>query len=129
MRITQSQLDMMNAGNEPTKVKRNKYNAKKETSGGVKYDSGREAGRGRELELQEHCGIISGLKKQVSFILQDRFTYEGEKIRQIKYIADFQYSKNGKIITEDSKGFRNSVYKIKRKMLLKRYPDINFIET
>ena len=129
MRIDQLTLDVLNAGQKPVKSKPNKYHAVKETSGGKKYDSGREAERGRELSLQEYCGFISGLKTQVTFILQDGFEYKGEKIRPIKYIADFQYKKDGKIITEDSKGVRTKVFLIKRKMLLKRYPDINFLET
>ena len=129
MRIDQLTLDVLNAGREPVKPKPNKYHAVKEISGGKKYDSGREAERGRELESQQMCEIISELKTQVPFILQDGFIYQGEKIRPIIYIADYQYKKGGKVITEDSKGVRNPVFLIKRKMLLKRYPGINFLET
>ena len=109
--------------------KKNKYNAKKEITGGIKFDSSGEAGRYRELKLQEHCGVISDLKIQVEYILQDAFEYKGRTIRKISYLADFEYKKNGITITEDFKGCKTAMFKLKKKILLKRYPDINFIET
>ena len=109
--------------------KKNKFNAKKETTGGKTFDSGREAKRYRELKLQQHCGVISDLNTQVWIQLLDDFKYQGKKIKGIRYKADFVYIKNGKEITEDSKGYRTKEYKLKKKMLLNRYPDINFLET
>jgi len=46
-------------------------------------------------------------------------------------VADFQYFDvpTSKIIVEDVKGMKTEVYKIKKKLLLWRYPDINFIES
>jgi len=132
MRIDQLTLDVLNAGREPVKPKPNKYHAVKEMSGGKTYDSGREAERGRELEAQQMCGIISDLKEQPKkFMLQEGFRHKSWpiKIQAITYTPDFSYIKDGKLIYEDSKGVRTPGYVLRRKMLLKRYPDINFLET
>ena len=127
--INKLELDCLKAGKTIKPKKKNKYNAVKETTGGIRFDSSREAKRYCKLKIQEHCGFISDLKTQVEYILLDAFEYKGEKIRKLSYFADFEYKKDGVIITEDSKGFKTQVYKLKRKMLLSRYPDINFIET
>ena len=38
--------------------------------------------------------------------------------RQCVYIADFVYTKDNKLIVEDTKGFRTPEYRIKRKLML-----------
>jgi hypothetical protein len=129
MRLTKSEAAMLMAGQEPEKPKKNKYGAKKIEIDGHKFDSQAEGRRYAELKLQQHCGIISDLELQPVFILQSKFKYDGKVERSIKYVADFQYEKDGKTIIEDTKGKRTAVYKIKRKMLLFHYPDINFVET
>lgn len=62
--------------------------------------------------------------------MQEPFTaYDGEKIRAIKYVADFVYEdKDGRTIVEDAKGMRTDVYKIKRKIMLYKYKNIIFKE-
>ena len=74
-------------------------------------------------------GGISELKEQVRFVLQDSFKINGKTERAIVYIADFTYILNGALMVEDVKGFKTEVYKIKRKLLLFKYPDIIFLET
>lgn len=127
MRISKEDLDFL-IGKED-KPKKNKFNAKPVIIDGIRFHSGREGGRYLELKMQEHTEFISNLKLQVEYVLLDPFEYEGKKIKGISYFADFEYLKDGKLITEDSKGFRNPHYKDKKKMLLSRYPLINFIET
>jgi hypothetical protein len=56
-------------------------------------------------------------------VLQNKFKWEGKVIREIKYIADFMYIEDGKVIVEDSKGFRDKVFIFKKKMLLKYFVD------
>lgn len=102
-----------------------KYRNKK-TNG---YDSAKESYRAGKLKLLERAGEITDLQEQVTFILQDKFKRDGKAERAITYIADFVYIQDGKKIVEDVKGFKTDVYKIKRKMLLFRYPDIVFLET
>jgi len=102
-----------------------KYRNKK--SGG--FDSKKEHKRAIELKLMARGGIITALQEQVTFELQPAFKCNGKTERAIKYIADFTYIKGTQKIVEDVKGFKTDVYKIKRKMLLLKYPEITFIET
>lgn len=60
--------------------------------------------------------------------MQEKFERNGEKHRAVKYIADFQYVKEGRMIVEDFKGFQTDVSKLKVKWLLgsERYKDVDF---
>jgi len=109
-------------------LKKHKYNAKKVIVDGIKFDSGKEAERYLELKLLEKKGIISNLILQPKFLLQESFEYKGKKERAIFYIADFEYIQNGKRIVEDVKGVKTDVYKLKRKLFLKKYPRVEFRE-
>lgn len=108
---------------------RSKYRNVKKIINGIKFDSKKEAQRYLILQANEINGHISNLELQPEFILQDKFKYLGKTIRAIKYKADFKYIENGIEIVEDVKGMKTSVYKLKKKLLLYKYPDINFIET
>lgn len=109
--------------------KKHKYHAKQVVIDGIFFPSTKEGRRYRELKLQERCGVISELKLQPKFTLQDAFEHKGKKIRAIEYRADFQYIKNGELIIEDCKGVKTPEYKLKTKMFLKRYPDMDILET
>lgn len=100
-----------------------KYNAKKANVDGHKFDSKREAERYRELKLLERGKEIRNLVLQPRFLLQDKFKDRtGKTHRKIEYVADFLYiNKDGKAIVEDVKGVLTDVYKIKKKMFLKKY--------
>jgi len=108
--------------------KKHKYNAKKFEVDGVVFDSHKEARRYQELKLLQRAGKISGLTLQPELVLQDGFERDGKKYRAIKYVADFQYVQDGKVVVEDTKGYKTKEYLIKRKMFLKNYPDIEFRE-
>lgn len=105
----------------------NKYHAKKTWMKGRVYDSKKEANRAFELEMLAKYGKIQNLQKQVPFVLQEGYVNkQGKKIRPITYIADFTYECDGKLIVEDTKGMETDVFKIKRKILEYKYPDIEF---
>lgn len=105
----------------------NKYHAKKTWMKGKVYDSKKEANRAFELEMLAKYGKIKNLQKQVPFVLQEGYVNKhGKKIRPITYIADFTYERDGVLVVEDTKGFETEVFKIKRKMLEYKYPDIEF---
>ncbi|AQW83005.1 DUF1064 domain-containing protein [Campylobacter pinnipediorum] len=94
------------------------------------YDSKKEAKRANELRLLQSAKQISELKEQVSFVLQESFRVPSDKtkngyetVRDIKYIADFTYFKNGVMFIEDVKGFKTTEYKLKAKMLKKLIAD------
>ena len=102
----------------------NKYKNKKVKANGVKYDSKKEAKRGLELKLMEKAKLISNLELQKRYELQPSYTNNnGKHIRAIYYIADFVYydNKQKKYIIEDVKGYRNEVYKLKKKLFEYKY--------
>lgn len=108
----------------------NKYNAKKVEINGVQYDSRHEARDGAKLQQLASAGIISNLQRQVRFVLQEGYrNNQGKAIRPICYIADFVYERDGQKYVQDSKGVRTEVYKIKRKLFEKRYPEYIFVES
>jgi len=108
----------------------NKYNAKKTVIDGIEFDSKKEARRYAVLKAREEAGEISGLKRQVEFILipeqREPDTvgsrggiHKGKLLeKKVSYIADFVYSENGNLVVEDAKGMRLPDYVIKRKLLL-----------
>lgn len=105
------------------KLSKSKYGAIKTELDGIKFDSKGEANHYAGLKLLERAGVIQNLKLQPRFTLQDSFIYNGHKIRKIEYVADFLYIKDGQTIVEDYKGMKTQVYRLKRKMFLKRYGD------
>ena len=111
--------------------KRSKYNARKTMVDGIKFDSMKEAGRYKELKLQEKSGDISHLQLQPKFRLLDGFKHRGETIRPINYFADFSYiDAEGNEVVEDVKGKKTDVYNIKKKLFLNKFGErYVFIET
>lgn len=105
-----------------------KYGAKKITIDGITFDSLKEGNRYQELKLLQRTGVITDLELQPKFLLQDKFKYRGKTERKIEYKADFKYKENGKIVVEDVKGFKTDVYKLKRKLFLCKYNNIDFRE-
>lgn len=120
-----------------------KYKNKKIMVNGIQFDSKKEAKRYQELKLMEDAGMISRLERQVEFVLipeQREFnareiytkgpkkgSFKPGKLleRKLVYIADFVYMKDGKVIVEDVKGYRDGgayrVFVIKRKLMLYRF--------
>ena len=110
---------------------KSKYKAKKAELNGIVFDSKKEARRYRELAVLEQAGIISGLERQVRFVLipsqrepdtvgkRGRIT-KGKLIeRECVYVADFVYiDERGERVVEDTKGYRTPEYIIKRKLML-----------
>lgn len=64
--------------------------------------------------MLQRAGIIRDLQEQVKYEVIPK--QEGE--RAAHYIADFVYQENGKVIVEDSKGYRTPDYVLKRKLML-----------
>ena len=106
----------------------NKYNAEKTTVDGIRFDSKAEAERYTVLRDMERHGVISDLRLQAPIELIPACKVNGKTQRAIIYKADFVYQQNGQRIVEDVKGFETKEYKIKKKILLWRYPDIAFYE-
>lgn len=93
--------------------RRGKYNARKTEVDGFVFDSRKEAARYQELKLLERAGEITNLVMQVRYPC----VINGEAI--CSYIADFEYitTADDKLHTEDVKGFKTDVYKLKKKLV------------
>ena len=96
---------------------RNKFNAKKTVVDGITFDSTKEAKRYAKLRDMERAGKIQGLRLQVPFELVPSFECDGVKYREMRYIADFVYYRNGKQVVEDTKGVKTAEYKLKKKLM------------
>ena len=69
-------------------------------------------------------GEISDLRVQPEFTLLEAYTTpNGERVRALRYRADFSYRRNGELIVEDVKSAatRTRVYLDKRKMMQEKY--------
>lgn len=96
-----------------------KYHNRKEDG----FDSRKEKGRYKELQLLQRAGEIKELQRQVRFHLLPNQYKDGKCIlRGTDYIADFTYRlRDGTFVVEDCKGFRTAVYKLKKKMLYDKF--------
>ena len=98
-----------------------KYGNKKVTVDGITFDSKKEAKRYSELKTLEAAGKIENLELQKVFELIPAQRIDGKVVeRAVKYKADFVYEQDGKIVVEDTKGFKTKDYIIKRKIALWR---------
>ena len=96
-----------------------KFRSKKIKADGIVFDSKAEAQRYLILRAMLSAGIITDLKLQPIFILQEGFIYLGRKVRAITYRADFSYYENGVEIIEDVKGFPTETFLLKAKWFIK----------
>jgi len=93
--------------------KKTKYSNKKVVTDGNKFDSTLESKFYNLLKLH---GIEFTMKEV--FVLQSKFKYMGETIREIKIIPDFLIKKNGETVCiVDTKGMITDLSKMKFKML------------
>jgi len=105
----------------------NKYHSKITMVGDKKFHSKKEADRFVELTLMEKAKVIQDLKTQVKFPLIKKSEYG----REIKYVADFVYYQDGKMVVEDTKSpatKKNALYVIKKRLMAELY-GINIKET
>lgn len=110
------------AGEE--KKKASKYHAEKDKRGNLKFDSRKEARRYDALVLLLRRGEISDLRVQPEFTLIEAYkTPDGERVRAMRYRADFSYRRGGELIVEDVKSAatRTRVYINKRKLMQEKY--------
>ena len=111
----------------------NKYHAKKTMIDGIIFDSKKEADYYCTLRMKEKATDpkerVENIERQIPFELQPQFKHKGSTIRAIKYLADFVVTyADGRKEVVDTKGFRTETYRLKKKMLLYKYPDIDFKE-
>ena len=101
-----------------------KYNNRKVVIDGITFDSQKEGNFYCELKVLKMAGEVKEFSLQVPYELQPKFKCAGKTIRAIKYVADFVVT----YAVIDTKGYKTKEYLLKKKILLYRYPDINFKE-
>ena len=120
----------------------NKYGNKKIEVDGIAFDSKKEALRYFELKIMEQAGEITDLQMQKEFELIpaqyetfERYGKTGNRLqdgtrcieKSCVYKADFVYIKDGELVVEDVKGYRDpksagyAKFVIKRKLMLWKY--------
>lgn len=105
----------------------------------IRFDSKREARRYDELMLMLEAGKIRDLRLQQEFTLQEAYTTpQGDRVRAIRYKADFVYERligyytdvapkdipKWEKVVEDVKGGKatqTAIYKMKKKMMQEKY--------
>jgi hypothetical protein len=104
-------------------MRRSKYGAVPTVVDNMRFASKREAAHYGTLKILERAGKISLLQLQPGF----RLEVKGQLI--CTYVADFQYLDHGTmhVVTEDVKGMKTPVYRIKKKLLKALY-DIDIVE-
>lgn len=103
---------------------RPKYGNEKTETAGIRFDSRKEALRYEYLMQLVRCGVISDLRLQPQFTLQESYLTEtGERVRAIRYTADFSYMKDGQRVVEDvkSRATRTKEYLRNRKFMRSIY--------
>ena len=103
---------------KPGNSKPGKYRNRRVAIDGLIFDSQAEADRWAELQALERSGAISDLRRQVRYELAPAVTVQGRKRPPIRYIADFVYERDGQKFTEDRKGYRTEVYRLKRHLMM-----------
>ena len=106
----------------------NKYKNKKTELDGFKFDSEMESHYYLYLKSLQNIGEVVSFEMQPLYILQEGFiSKDGQKIRPIQYKADFKviYA-DGHEEVIDVKGQMTSEFKLKKKMFLYKYRDIDF---
>ena len=115
------------------RAKNRKYGNLRVEEDGQVFDSKKEARRWRELHLLEASGEISGLQRQVKYVLipsQREADIIGKRggvkkgrllEHEVAYYADFVYTQDGQTVVEDTKGIKTKEYIIKRKLMLYFY--------
>ena len=109
-----------------------KYNNKKVTIDGIKFDSIAESKRWLVLKEELAQGKIRNLKVHPDYHIQEGYTdpQTGQRVKPIKYVADFSYERmmttapylnRWVFIVEDVKGFETDLFKTKYQMMIEKF--------
>lgn len=133
MGISHAELDQLyrNMGRatptEILKAKASKLGNVKKQYNAITFDSALECEAYRILKLWETAGVISDLRLQPSFTLQEGFSdSRGVRVKPIRYSADFRFCDNEtrKIRYVDAKGHYTQAFLKSMKMMKDKFPDV-----
>ena len=90
---------------------------------GITFDSKREAARYQELKVLADRGVIEDFRHQAPFVLAPGVRFSDEKRAKpaLRYVADFAYKLDGRLVVEDVKSKVTAgaaAYRIKRHLML-----------
>ncbi len=91
---------------------------------GIRFDSKAELRRYEQLRMLQLSGAITDLTVHPRYELLPARTIDGKRERAVRYEGDFSYTEGGRIVCEDVKGYETAVFRLKRRLFLDRYPDI-----
>ena len=99
-------------------VKGGKYGNERITTRDGTFDSKLELRRWYALGLMQYNGEIKNLRRQVKYALVEKSIYG----REIAYVADFVYDKNGETVVEDTKSeaTKTPLYRLKKRLMAER---------
>ena len=106
-----------------TPLKPRKYRNQKTTLDGITFDSKLEAARYQELKALAARGVIEDFRHQAPFVLAPGVRFSDEKRAKpaLRYVADFSYRIDGRLVVEDVKSRVTAgaaAYRIKRHLML-----------
>ncbi len=112
----------------PSHASKSKFNAVKTELDGHVFASQAEAVRYSELKFLQDTGHIRHLELQPRIELQPAFRHNGKWERPIFYVGDFRFldCATGEIVVEEIKGAETATWKLKRKMVLYKFPKLDF---
>ncbi len=102
--------------------KASKYRNKKTLIDDIAFDSKKEAMRYCELKLLVKSGDVTDLELQKTYeLIPKQKLSSGKAERACKYVADFCFIMDGKVVVEDVKGMKRGqaydLFTIKRKLM------------
>lgn len=101
----------------------NKYFAKKQEYGGIRYDSKFEAKVAADIDYQLRSGEIQSVRRQVDF----PFIINGKRVGRFAFRADFVIKHNdGTQEIREAKGLRMPLFNLKWALMQALYPDLKF---
>ena len=101
-----------------------KYHNRRVTIDGVTLDSQAEGRRYQQLGVLANAGAIQDLIVHPRYELLPARTIDGRRERALYYEGDFSYVEGGRRVCEDVKGVETAAFRLKRRLFLDRYPDI-----
>lgn len=105
----------------PKTESKSKYNSKKITVDGIKFDSQAEANYYCNLKILLRMGEITGFCRQARFVITEGQNGENGT----EYVTDFVvFYPNGTYRIIDVKGVKTEVFKLKVKSFREKYPKL-----
>ncbi len=105
----------------PKTESKSKYNSKKITVDGIKFDSQAEANYYCNLKILLRMGEITGFCRQARFVITEGKNGENGT----EYVTDFVvFYPNGTYRIIDVKGVKTEVFKLKVKSFREKYPKL-----